>query len=52
MNFTTWDLIKMVFSCIIGTAGAYMLYRGKKTSTPRLMVIGGVLLVLSYILFS
>jgi glucose uptake protein GlcU len=51
MNLTTWDLIKMLISSVIGTVGAVMLYRGKKTSNPRWMVIGGILLVLSYVMF-
>jgi hypothetical protein len=52
MHLTTMDLVKILFSCVIGSVGAFMLYRGKKIASPRLMLIGGILLVLSYILFS
>jgi len=43
---------KLLGSLIVGTAGLFMLLRGKRTSDPRLMIWGGVLLVASYLLFS
>jgi hypothetical protein len=39
-------------SFIMGTIGTYLLYRGKKTQEPKMMLWGGVLIVLSYLLFS
>jgi len=36
----------------MGTIGAYMMYRGKKIQDPKMIVWGGVLIVLSYFLFS
>jgi hypothetical protein len=39
-------------SFIMGTIGTYMLYRGKKTQEPKMMLWGGLLIVLSYFLFS
>ena len=45
-------MLSMLGSLVLGTAGIYMLIRGKKTANPSLMVWGGVLIVLSYWLFS
>ncbi len=39
-------------SFIMGTIGAYMMYRGKKIQNVKMIVWGGVLIVLSYFLFS
>jgi len=41
----------MVASIILGLLGTFYLVRGKKTQSPRLMLIGAVLIVLSYVLF-
>ncbi len=41
----------MLASFVLGVVGLYMLLRGKKTAQPGLMVAGGALLVLSYVLF-
>jgi len=38
-------------SFAMGTIGAYLLYRGKKIQEPKMMLLGGVLIVLSYFLF-
>jgi hypothetical protein len=42
---------KLLGSFIVGTLGLYFLWRGKKTQNPRLMIVGAVLLILSYFLF-
>jgi hypothetical protein len=39
-------------SFILGTIGAYLMYRGKKIQNVKMIVWGGVLIVLSYFLFS
>ncbi len=39
-------------SFAMGTIGTYMLVRGKKIQNPKMMIWGGVLIVLSYFLFS
>ena len=39
-------------SFIMGTIGAYMMYRGKKIQDSKMIIWGGVLIVLSYFLFS
>ena len=39
-------------SLIMGTVGSYMLYRGHKIQNSKMMIWGGVLIVLSYVLFS
>jgi len=44
--------IETILSLIMGTIGTYMLYRGKKIMEPKMMLWGGVLIVLSYFLFS
>ena len=44
--------VETALSILMGTIGAYMLYRGKKTMEPKMMIWGGVLIVLSYFLFS
>jgi hypothetical protein len=44
--------MKLLGSLVLGSLGLFFLLRGKKTMNPGLMVTGGVLLVLSYILFS
>jgi hypothetical protein len=44
-------MLKMLVSFLMGTIGIFMLLRGKKIENPRMMVIGGVLLLLSYVLF-
>ncbi len=41
----------MVASSILGSLGFFYLLRGKKTQNTRMMLIGAVLLVLSYVLF-
>jgi len=39
-------------SFIMGTIGAYLMYRGKKIQNVKMIVWGGILIVLSYLLFS
>ena len=43
---------KLLGSVVFGILGLYFLYRGKKIQSPRLMLLGAVLLVASYFLFS
>jgi drug/metabolite transporter superfamily protein YnfA len=50
MDFTS--ILKMAVSTLMGFIGGYLLfYLGRKTQNSRMMVIGGILLVLSYWLF-
>ena len=42
---------RLLASVILGTLGLYFLYRGKKTESPRLMIWGAGLLVLSYLVY-
>jgi hypothetical protein len=44
--------LECFLSLAMGTIGAYLLYRGKKIMEPKLMLWGGALIVLSYVLFS
>jgi hypothetical protein len=39
-------------SFIMGTIGAYLMYRGKRIQEPKMILWGGVLIVLSYLLFA
>jgi hypothetical protein len=43
---------ELLGSLVVGAIGLFMLLRGKKTADTRQMVWGGILLVLSYLLFS
>ncbi len=43
--------MSLVLSLVLGTLGLFFLLRGKKTMNPGMMIVGGVLLVLSYVLF-
>lgn len=42
---------KLLGSFIVGTVGLFMMIRGKKTQNTRLMILGAVLLLLSYLIF-
>jgi hypothetical protein len=44
--------VECFLSLAMGTIGVYLLYRGKKTMEPKLMLWGGALILLSYLLFS
>lgn len=44
--------VGMILSFVMGTVGMYLMIRGKKIQQPRMIVWGGVLIVLSYFLFS
>ena len=44
--------IEAVLSILMGTIGGYLMYRGKKIQEPKMIIWGGVLIVLSYFLFS
>ncbi len=44
--------LETALSVLMGTIGGYLLYRGKKIQEPKMMLWGGVLIVLSYFLFS
>lgn len=44
--------LEFAASAIMGLVGSYFLYRGKKIQEPKMMLWGGVLIVLSYFLFS
>ena len=46
------ELAKTIASFIMGTFGTWMLWRGKKKMDTKMMIWGGVLIVLSYFLFS
>jgi len=43
--------MSLVISLVLGTLGLFFLLRGKKTMNPGMMIVGGILLVLSYVLF-
>jgi hypothetical protein len=45
-------MFKTLGSLVVGLIGGYLLYRGKKTQSPKMMLWGAVLIVLSYYLFS
>ncbi|HVM33362.1 MAG TPA: hypothetical protein VMU88_09535 [bacterium] len=44
--------VEGILSILMGTIGAYLMYRGKKIQQPKMILWGGVLIVLSYFLFS
>lgn len=44
--------VEMIASTLMGTIGGYLMYRGKKIQEPKMILWGGVLIVLSYFLFS
>ena len=46
------EMLKFAVSAIMGTLGAYFMYRGKKIQNTRMIIWGGVMIVLSYFLFS
>jgi thiol:disulfide interchange protein len=46
------EIFKGFVSFLMGTIGAWMMWRGKKTMQPKMILWGGVLIVLSYWLFS
>ena len=46
------EALKIIASFIMGVLGGYFMYRGKKTQNVSMIVWGGVLIVLSYFLFS
>ena len=46
------DLFKIAASFIVGTFGFFMLIRGAKTANTKLILWGGALLLLSYLVFS
>lgn len=43
---------KLIASLVVGTLGLYFLIRGKRTQNPTWMILGAVLLVASYWVFS
>jgi hypothetical protein len=45
------EAFKFLGSLIVGTVGLFMLIRGRKIQSTRLMIWGAVLLLLSYLLF-
>jgi len=51
MDLSNISIPKLLGSFAMGTIGFYMMIHGKKTGSGRLMVIGGALMVLSYVLF-
>jgi len=46
------EILKTFISFLLGTVGAWMMWRGKKIMNTRMIVWGGVLIVLSYWMFS
>jgi hypothetical protein len=44
-------MISMIVSLILGLLGGFFLLRGKKTQNVSMMLVGGLLIVLSYWLF-
>jgi hypothetical protein len=46
------DMFKILGSLVTGMLGVFFLIRGKKTQSPKLMILGAVLIVASYYLFS
>jgi len=42
--------MSLVFSCVLGSLGIFFLIRGKKTMNSGMMIAGGILIVLSYLL--
>ena len=46
------EMLKFAVSAILGTLGAYFMYRGKKIQNVNMIIWGGVMIVLSYFLFS
>jgi predicted tellurium resistance membrane protein TerC len=44
--------LEMAASFIMGTIGFYMMLRGKKIQDHKMIIWGGVIMVLSYLLFS
>jgi hypothetical protein len=43
--------MSLLGSLILGTLGVFFILRGKKIADTRMMVVGGILLVLSYWIF-
>ncbi len=46
------EILKTIISFAMGTFGAWMMWRGKKLMDTKMMIWGGVLIVLSYWMFS
>lgn len=46
------EILKFAVSALLGTLGAYFMYRGKKIQNVKMIIWGGVMIVLSYFLFS
>ncbi len=46
------EILKGFASFLMGTIGAWMMWRGKKTMQPKMILWGGILIVLSYWIFS
>ena len=46
------DMFKILGSLVVGMLGFYFLIRGKKTQSPKLILLGAVLIVASYYLFA
>ena len=45
-------MFKILASTIMGTLGGYYMYRGKKIQNMKMILVGAVLIVLSYFMFS
>lgn len=45
-------VVKLIFSILLGIIGPWMMWRGKKLMDTKMIVWGGILIVLSYFLFS
>jgi hypothetical protein len=44
--------LEAIISFFMGTLGGYYMYRGRKIQNPKMIIWGGVMIVLSYFLFS
>jgi hypothetical protein len=46
------EMVKILVSIILGILGPWMMWRGKKLMDVKLIVWGGILIILSYFIFS
>lgn len=46
------EVVKLIVSILLGIIGPWMMWRGKKLMDTKMIVWGGILIVLSYFLFS
>ncbi|HVZ81181.1 MAG TPA: hypothetical protein VHE12_10375 [bacterium] len=46
------ESLKLIVSTLMGILGGYFMYRGKKIQNVQMILWGGALIVLSYLIFS